>query len=143
MPLLLPNEGLPILLSLLLKDAAMPASPWVLMLWSNDIEPDVDTMLADLTEANFTGYFPVVVARGDWATPVAATGQANTRWGAGPYSWACSGGAQDIYGYAVFDSSTFKLLWVERFDPTRAAVNGQPFALWLSFTLGALCLEDD
>jgi len=139
MPLVLTNEGLPILLSLLLKDAAVPVSPWVLMLWSNDIGIDPDTVLADLVPATFAGYFPVVVDRSSWAAPLAAGGQANTRWGAAMYEWPCTGGDQEIFGYAVFDSLTFKTLWVERFGASRVAVTGEDFGLWLAFTMGELC----
>jgi hypothetical protein len=82
-------------------------------LFKNNYTPDHTTVLANLTEANFTGY-----ASADADNPVTqaaldVAGRAFVLWDM--IRWTKAGATgNDIYGYWVVDSGG-NLLWVERF----------------------------
>jgi len=60
------DEGLKCILRFLLRDSALDAQ---IGLFSNAIEPDVDTVLADLTEASFPGYVTIPAVDLTWPDP--------------------------------------------------------------------------
>jgi len=110
-----PNEGLPTLLSLLLKDAAVPVVNWLMFLWVNNEVPDQDSVLADFDVATFTGYSDVTITRATWTAPAIVANKAVSTYGTTPTLWTATGAFEDIYGYGIYRPDTSKLLIVERF----------------------------
>lgn len=115
MPLVAPNEGLPLLIGVLFKDAAPPALDWQLILWANNIVPTQATVLADLALATFTGYSNVSLTRGTWSAPIMVGDKSQTTYGTTPQLWTATAAFQTIYGYAIYDPTPDFLLIVERF----------------------------
>lgn len=115
---IVPNEGLADQTLECLGALAPGALPWQLLLWTNDIVPDFDTVLADLVEATFDGYTRINLDRAEWQNPVVAAGIATSDWGVTASVWYVTGGpVETIYGVAYVDPSTGKLRFVQRFDP--------------------------
>jgi len=84
-------------------------------LFTNDFTPDRDTVLADLTEAAWTGYAYVDVAPGDFATSGVAGHVGYIQ--APPITFDNGSGAdQSAYGYYVTNVAGTKLLAAARFD---------------------------
>jgi hypothetical protein len=109
----------------------IPSGPWIL--FSNDITPDIDTVFADLVEADFGGYARVGFA--GWSAPFMNPddhAQAEH-----PFVvWTHDGGdANDVYGWAYctldLDSEIDKLLFIERFPdgPVTLDTAGQQLRL--------------
>lgn len=84
-------------------------------LFVNNVTPDKNTILADLTEESTGSYSRVDVAPGDW-TSYTVTAHVGTAF-APPISFTPSGTTWTTYGYYVVDASTGTLLLaVCRFD---------------------------
>lgn len=135
MPIVLPNEGLPTMLGWMLREdtSALPAN--TLILFSNDITPDQDTVYGDLTEAAFGGYSSVSIARGTWTAPVVDSDHGLTVYGSTPLTWICTSSPETIYGYAVVTPSSPIILWCERFASPIVLSTGGAIALVPRFTL--------
>lgn len=115
MPLVALNEGKPLLLSLLFKDAAVPALPWYLILYSNNYVPLATSTLANFTQASFTGYSPVELTRATWQAPVMVGNKALIQYDTTPQTWTATAGFQTIYGYVIFQGVTNTGIIAERF----------------------------
>lgn len=115
MPLVALNAGKPLLLSLLFKDAAVPALPWYLILYSNNFVPLETSVLADFTQATFTGYSPVELTRATWQAPVMVGNKALIQYDTVPQTWTATAGFQTIYGYVIFQGVTNTGIIAERF----------------------------
>jgi hypothetical protein len=103
-----PDQGLVRLLE------RMTAADLVYRLFTNDVDPDQDTELGDLTEQVGDGYAAVTVEAADW-TLGSVTAHIGTLI-AGPISFTPTGSAWTIYGYYVTDVAGTELLAVGRFD---------------------------
>lgn len=115
---LLPNEGIAAQLEYILKASISGVLPWELMFWVNDIEPDHDTVLADLQEATWSGYSRLTMDRANWTTPTVHDGCAHSTWGTEAVVWYVTGGpTETIYGYAYVDASAGVIRFVQRLDP--------------------------
>ena len=114
---LIPNEALAVTLQELLGVVATNPIPWMLVLWKNNIEPDADTVWADLEECDFGGYVRGTLSRSEWTEPVVADGCAHSTCGVEPMEWnVTSGPTQTVYGYAFLDNTMGVLRFVQRFD---------------------------
>jgi hypothetical protein len=100
--IVLPDEGLPLLLAWWTTTDVTTAPWWVLILWTDeDLEPDQDTVFADLTEATFAGYEPVNLLPSQWTDPVVVGHKAITTYTGDAQLWAATGDYEIIYGYAI------------------------------------------
>lgn len=116
-PGILPNEGIGDQLGYILRADIPGVLPWELLLWVNDLEPDADTVYADLTEASFYGYHRVSLDRDVWTVPSVNDGCATSYAGDVPITWTVeSTEPQTIYGVAYLDQSAGVLRYVQRFD---------------------------
>ena len=115
MPLVLPNEGLPQLLSYWIGKTSNSFADWSMVLFKNNITPIQATVYADLNVATFTGYSPVPITKPDWTSPVIDTGKAVSTWKTTPTLWTCTSGSETIYGYALVTPSSPVILVVEKF----------------------------
>ena len=115
--IVLPNEGLADQLAYIIKSTISGVADWELMLWINDIEPDQDTVYADLTEATFDGYGRVTLVRSDWTSPTIIADQAVSTYTTTPQVWIVGSGPQTVYGYAVVTPSSPVIRIIERFEP--------------------------
>jgi len=79
-------------------DRFIAAASLFLRLFQNDFTPDVDTVWADLTEADFDGYTEWVV---EWSPTILDGDVAKTT--AGLHTFLATGGTtpNDIYGWAL------------------------------------------
>jgi hypothetical protein len=124
--LVLPKEGLPDQLGYIVSAPIVGLLNWNLILWSNDIVPDDDTVYADLVVATFTGFSPVEVTRAGWTTPVIDGSSAVSTWGTTPTTWTCTGGAQTVYGYALVTMISPVIRVIQRFpSPVAVAIGGR------------------
>lgn len=136
MPLVLPNDGLPSLLQWMLREAIAGVPDLVFTLWVNDLEPDQDTVLADLTIASFGGFQEQTLTRAGWTSPVIDAGQAVSTWGTVPTEWTVTQGPEEIFGWAAYNPDTLQLVIVERFDVSRTPGVGEKIAVLPRVTLG-------
>lgn len=120
---ILPTEGIGQQLECILKRSVAGIGPWTLMLFVNDVMPDVDTVLDDLVEATFGGYFPVTLTRPDWTTPfLDSDGCASSTWGTVATTWYVTGPPTETpYGYALVDTSVGVIRFIQRFEDTDIA----------------------
>lgn len=115
MPLVAPNDGLQLLIALLLKDASVPVLDWKLDLYRNDYTPVQGSVPASFTVANFTGYSQVSITRATWNAPTLVGNKAQIQYGYTPITWTATGSYQIIFGYFITEPATDKLLIAERF----------------------------
>jgi hypothetical protein len=137
-PGLLPNEGIADQLSYIISAPISGVLPWELMLWTNDLVPDADTVLDDLEEAIWYGYHRVSMDRSTWTVPTVNDGCAYSTLGTDPIVWTNgSSGSVTNYGVAYVDESSGVLRWVQRFDDDdiRALAPGEKFTLLPVYTL--------
>lgn len=114
---LLPDEGIGALTAYILSAPILGVTSWDLVLWVNDFYPDSDTVLADLTEATWTGYARRQLARSGWTVPEVTMGCARSTWGTEPQKYDVGGATvQTNYGVAYVDRSNGVLRYVQRFD---------------------------
>jgi len=97
-------------------------------LFENDVTPDANTVLADLTEPAWGGYNPITVIGSEWIpnSPVNGVGLLLHP----PISFANgSGGSQDAYGYFRKDQAG-NLMAVCRFDDApRTKADGEAWTI--------------
>lgn len=95
-------------------------------LFQNDFQPSKDSVIADFTPADFTGY--ATSSAIVWPDPIISPdgipyiiGDLKLFTGTGPFSVS-----NTIYGYYIVDGAGTKLLWAERFDEAQVvAAAGQ------------------
>ena len=119
----------------MLKSTTFP--DYVLKLYNNNYTPGQATVLADFTEATFTGYTGTTFARSAWgaatANPVTNKGEIS----ASQISWT-AGSAETVYGYYVTsDDVSPVLLWAELFDTSKALQTNDILNITLNFTLAS------
>lgn len=135
---ILPDEGIGVQLRRILDPASADHATWRLILFVNDITPDADTVLADLTEATWAGYSFVTMIPGNWTTPEVDTGCATSTYGTTPLTWYVTGGPlQTNYGYAMIDPGAGVIRFVQRFEPAdiQPVVVGARVILLPTYTL--------
>jgi hypothetical protein len=114
--------------------AAYNGGPYVIRLFQNDHTPDPADVLADYTEADFSGYAELDLD--GWAAAVTVSGRAQIV--ATLKVWTHSAGAvdNDIYGYYVVNAGG-ALVWAERDPnaPVTVDTAGQEYNVLPRFTL--------
>lgn len=113
MPVIVPDVAELVLLEAL--RAYLNGATPIIHLFSNDITPDADTVLADFTEVDFDGYAPQVLEEFAAAAP---DGNGRAVIAAAPNVFTkAAGTTTDLaYGYYITDASSTVLLWCDR-DP--------------------------
>ncbi len=115
---IVPDEGLADQLDDILSNDATLFAPWALILWTNDYVPTAATVVADLTEATFTGYSRRSLLAAGWSSPTIAGHAALSTHGTGPQVYTNGdGGPVTVFGTAYLDVIAGKLRKVQRFDP--------------------------
>jgi hypothetical protein len=133
--LVAPNEGLPDQLDYLLRAPISGVPPWLLMLWSNALVPDQDTVYAQLTEATFQGYSRITLSRATWTASVILDDAAVSTYGTTPQIWICTGSVQTIQGWAIITPVASVIRYIEPFpEPVELEV-GQPVGVLPRVTL--------
>lgn len=116
---------------------APPIDGCKVKLYTNDFAPDPSTLLADFTEATFTGYGEATIATwGDTINtgPARAGSTAQATFTAG----AIVAPGQTVYGYYVTDAAETVVLFSERFtDPVQFVAQYDSLSLDLVFSLPA------
>lgn len=131
MSLIVPDVGEVVLLEML--RSGVPLTACSCYLFQNNMTPDQNTVLADLTQATFSGYAASVCNFGA-ATIVSHKGKIV---GTAPLTFTHNGGgtANTIYGYYVKITTTSDLIYVERFSASQLMTNnGDQIGITLSFT---------
>lgn len=114
---ILPAEGIADLLAYICTPSGGTAPDWQLRLWVNNLTPTYATVLADLTEATFTGYARKAIARATWGVPTVAAGCATILYGTAPQQWTVGAATTEkVYGYALVDAIAGKLRFVQRLE---------------------------
>lgn len=97
-------------------------------LYTNNVTPDRDTVLGDLTEMTAAGYVEITVDDSDFSLDGVAAHVGSLL--AAPIAFEnTSGGALDAYGYFATNAAGDELLAVARFDA--APVNKADGEAWL------------
>lgn len=127
MALTVPDVGENSLLDMMLKDASPNAQE--LHLYSA-ISPAISesTVVANFTEATFTGYALKSLARATWNA--ASAGQSTYP----QQSWSPTS-SETIVGYWVEEATAGEVLWVEAFAASRSLENGDTLNLDIAITL--------
>lgn len=125
MPLVLPNQGLPYLLSWMLRIPGGDELPWRLHLFTDDVEPVPESVFGDFTKAIFGGYSPAELARENWEAPALVDDAAVSTYTDTPITWTCLTGPETVYGYLVTDIFDAVLLIAEKLAaPVELEVGG-------------------
>jgi hypothetical protein len=104
-----PNEGL-----LLIQDQ-MLLDDMIVHLYVNDITPVFGTVLANLTEATWTGYNPVTINFASWVVKVLSSNRASALGNVVTFTNG-SGSTVQAYGYFLTNAAGTKLRQAVRFD---------------------------
>ena len=103
---------------------ATPTS-WVLRLFVNNITPDDNTVLANLTEMTTNGYVTKALANANFIAvagavsfPATSTYNAALTW-----TFTASGGSNVVYGYYVTEVGNGRLQWIELFPTPKTVAN--------------------
>ena len=145
---ILPDEGIAAQLSWILSAAVPGVLPWQLLLFTNNLVVDANTVFADLVEASWPGYSRQTLDRSAWTTPTVVTGCATSTWGTVPIVYNVGAVSLNTinYGAAYYDQSSGVLRWVQTFDTADQVplqVGGQ-FQLLPQYTLtSAACSGSD
>ena len=86
------------------------------MLFKNNYTPVAASVFADFTDADFSGYSAGGAALSYAAATTNGGGQSQSLATQVSFSHNGGGTANDIYGYAIYDSVSSKILKAERFD---------------------------
>lgn len=135
MPLIVPNEGEIELLKKLLINTA-DTENYILRLYQNNYTPDENTTLLSFTEADFSNYAEVTLARSDWATPT-LDGNNKASSSVSQHYWTCGLTGNTVYGYYVVGETSGKVLWSERFGSLRVLSDGDVLFLTPIFNLSS------
>jgi hypothetical protein len=93
-------------------------------LFSNNYTVVDATTLADFTQATFTGYSSVAVARADFSAPAITSNVAYANTSAPP-TFTCTGGsAQLVYGWYLVGDSSGKVYAAQNFAAARNMATG-------------------
>ena len=125
------NEGELVLLDYMLKDTSVTAA-YILRLFQNDYTPVATSSDGDFTEATFTNYAEVTLARATWNAAVTnGSGKAESSYGSAPQSWTCGATGNTVYGYWIETTDvTPTILWAERFGTSRVLADGDVLDNW-------------
>lgn len=132
--LVIPDEGVTLLLGKMLKDALSSGEDYTLKLYQNDYTPVPSSTAASFTECTFGGYAAKPLTRAGWGTPSLVSGKASTTYSV-MQTWTLSGSPQTVYGYFVLGAITGKVLWAEKFAAARTLTAGDQLDLTPVFTL--------
>lgn len=120
MSAIFPKEGRRLVINKLLNNGGTTK----VKLFKNNIVPDADTVLGDLTEADFDGYAELNPT--GTAATINGSNQGEVEYDALTFTRASTGAAQTIYGYylkAVDDFANPYLLLVELFPAPVVVTN--------------------
>lgn len=109
MALVIPNVGEVVLLSNMLNKVAPQNT--VLHLYSNNLTPDENTVIGDITEVTSTGYSAITLTSSSW-TVATGGGVATASYAQQTYNITTSA---TVFGYYITNTSG-DLLWLERFS---------------------------
>lgn len=87
---------------------------WKYKLYSNNVTPDRDTELADLTELSASGYASITLSASDFTLNGVSSHKGFAL--AATISWVIGADADSVYGYYVTDTTDTILLACGRFD---------------------------
>ncbi len=131
MSLIVPDEGEVAMLDMLVNGDGMAGLH--LRLYQNNLTPDQDTVLADFTEATFSGYAEDSPSFGAAATVSHKGKIVDTA--ARDFTHSSGGTSNTVYGYYLVNAPDTKVLWAERFSsPQVVAVNGDKITITLALT---------
>ena len=132
MALLITTAGQNLLLQWALCSTSQPED-LTLHLYTNNYTPTAADTTASYTEATFTGYSAMPVARATWGAPATnSTGQGEADY---PQQTWTVGSSQTIYGYWIQGVTSGTVVWAEAFATPRPLQSGDTFRLTPSFTL--------
>lgn len=127
---IIPDEGLARILASIVQLPVTGVTPWMLRLFVNDIEPDRDTVLADLVEASFGGYGAYTMVRSYWTDPVVTDHKAKSTWKTTATTWTVTSSPETVYGMYYTDDDFNVIRGVYRFD--------SPYVLEVGGKLGVI-----
>lgn len=137
MPIVIPNEGAPLLLSYTLGIQEF-GSGWTVQLYQNDYTPIPSTTTSSFTPCDFPGSDGISMDPGDWNDPTIISNRASATFDpSSPLLWTNGGSsAQTAYGYFVIDPSSNVTVFAERFGTPRTLNAGDALLLTVIFTGG-------
>jgi len=110
MALVVPNQGeVEMLARILNKNTPYDVE---LRLFVNDITPDENTVIGDLTESTGDGYSPQTLSGANWTISTDGSGVTTAEYPQVTFTY--TGAEANVYGYYV--TSNGVLLWAERFS---------------------------
>lgn len=121
-----PRQGLAKNASNMLKAAIVPDEALVMGLYVNDVTPTITSVPGDFTLAQFTGWQPAILYRGQWSEPVASGDEVVMQYGTSPIT-VFNGGADPvtIRGVILVGGTSGLLFFARRFDTPLVLAYGQ------------------
>ena len=132
--LVIPNEGKTGLLDYQIRTTITGVNPWTLRLFQNNATISETTVLADLTQATFTGYAGVTMTRSSWSSPVIVANHARSTWLLVPTQWVNTGSTQTIYGCYYTDDDLNVVRGVFKFNTPIVVAPGGTIAVLPEFS---------
>jgi hypothetical protein len=129
MNMVIPNEGKTVALNTELNSGSTASETWHVRLFKNNYTPVDGSVLADFTEATFTGYAQVDVAPSDWGAATIVADVAESTSAVTP-TYTCTGGStQDVYGWYAVGATSNKVRAAQKFNTARSMSAGATEAL--------------
>lgn len=136
MNMVIPNEGKLAFLNVMLPDDGTDQEDFYVRLYKNNYTPVNGSTGADFTEADFTGYSQVAIARSDFTDPYISSNVAFTDSAVIPVYTCTGGSAQTVYGWYMVGQTTGTVYAAQKFDAARSMASGaeehlDPFSIGL------------
>jgi len=138
MPIIVPNEGAPILLQLSLGVDPGVSPGMSVHLFVNDYTPNYGTHVADMTEPTWSGYSGQSLDPTLFGIPTIISNRASITYNPGtPNEWTSGGPSpQTVYGYWIQSDDATVALFAERFATPRTVNPGDTLDLTIVLTGG-------
>lgn len=113
--MVLPNEGLTILLEYWIGKTANTFSDWLLGVYTNSgYTPSPTSVFADLTFASWGGYAAVTLTKATWTAAALSGNKAFSTWGTTPTTWTVGSSPPTVQGWAIYTPSSSKLIALQQ-----------------------------
>lgn len=113
--LVFPNEGITELTDLMIRDTSFGSFTYLVDIYANDYDPDLDATASDFEICDFPGYGQIVVRRDQWVPAVLMGGNSYIACSFNPLTWNNNGPNTAAWGYLVRSSVTGSVLWCMEF----------------------------
>jgi hypothetical protein len=122
--MVIPNEGKLLWLTWAITGNPPTLESFIVKLFKNNYTPVDASTASDFTEATFTGYAAITIARTAFSAPAIVSDVAYSSVSGYPTYTCTAGGIEVCYGWYMVGASSGKVLAAQRFDNARSISAG-------------------